>query len=108
MTDPETCHIRLAGSYATAELDQLIGALAPLDTLHPQTHVHLDLSDLERISAPSVAMLVACLLEADARGCVAPGSAVYGPRRRAAQKRLEELDVVEVLVGDPTRELGRF
>jgi len=57
MADPDTCHIRLAGPYAPADLNRLLTTLAPLDELERRTPVRIDLSDLERISAHSVAVL---------------------------------------------------
>src|SRR4051812_45020676 len=108
MHDEDTCHIRLGGPFATADLDRLLTALAPLDELARPTLVRVDLSGLDRISAPSLAVLVAALLEVDARGLLAPGSVVRRPERLAVRERLEHLDVVEVLSGMPSEELGRL
>jgi anti-sigma regulatory factor (Ser/Thr protein kinase) len=108
MRDADTCHIQLAGAFATADLDRLAAALAPLDELRDETLATVDLSGVTRISAPSVAVLVATLLEVSARGVIAPGSAVIHPDNPAVQEHLEQLDVVEVLSGMPTEGLDRL
>lgn len=97
-------HIRLAGPYASADLDQLLDALEPLNRVQEQTLLTVDLRALERISAPSVAVLVSAVLDLVARGMAAPGSRILAPRDDNVRRRLQELDVLELLVERPPAE----
>jgi hypothetical protein len=98
------CNIRLHGSYALADLDRLLVALAPLDSLQAQTRVRIDLRDLERISAPSIAVLVSALLDVQARGVLDADSTIVAPRDQDVRRRLQAFDVLELLVAHPPQE----
>lgn len=98
------CRIRLGGPFASADLDRLLMVLAPLDAIEELTVVTVDLHTLERISAASVAVLVSTLLDIAARGMVAPESKMIGPRSEEVQRRLQELDVLQLLVDRPPEE----
>ena len=103
MTTPEH-QIRLAGPFPSADLNHLLDVLEPLDSVQEQTRFVIDLRALERISAPSVAVLVSALLDIDASGMAAAGSEILAPRDDAIRRRLQELDVLELLVDLPPRE----
>jgi anti-sigma regulatory factor (Ser/Thr protein kinase) len=96
-----TQQIRLAGPFASADLDRLIEELVPLTAIREPTLVTVDLRALERISAPSAAVLTSALLDVDARGLVAAGSEIVAPRRARVRQRLEELDVLGLLLDRP-------
>lgn len=95
------CDIRLVGQFASADLDRLLGVLAPLETLDKPALVTVDLRALEVISAASVAVLMAALLDVGARGIAAEGSQILVPRSTIIHRRLQELDVLELLAHVP-------
>jgi anti-anti-sigma regulatory factor len=98
--------IRLSGQFPTANLDRLLSSLAALNTVVEPTLVTVDLSGLEHISAPCVAVLVSALLDIDERDFLIDGSSIVGPNRRDVKQRLEDLDVLELLVeAPPTRDV---
>lgn len=103
MTTP-TCQVRLTGQFATADLDRLLGILAPLETLETPTLVTVDLRALQFISATSVAVLVSTLLDIHAQGMTAEGSRILEPRSRDMHRRLQDLDVLDLLVDAPPGE----
>lgn len=96
ITVPERV-VRLAGSYANADLDRLLEDLAPLAALRDPTLVTIDLRALGRVSARSVAVFVACALDVKARGVVADASKILLPTDPQVRDRLNELDVLELL-----------
>jgi hypothetical protein len=105
-------HVRLAGPYPTADFDRLLGDLAPLDAVTSQTLVIVDLQRLGRIGGPAAAVLAATLLDVTARGVLSDGSRILAPHDHEVRRRLEELDVLGLLVGAPAaadrgRHLGR-
>ena len=96
--------VRLAGRFAAGDLDRLLEALAPLTELTTPTELMIDLRSLSHISASSVAVLVSALLDTVARGVVAPTSRMVAPRDVEVRRRLQELDVLELLVDRPPEE----
>lgn len=97
----QQAYVRLAGAFGTADIDRLLRALAPLDALAQPTIVTVDLHRLGWISAPAVAVLVSTLLGLDASGMAAPGSTILAPRRLDVLERLRELEVLDLLAGNP-------
>jgi len=89
--------VRLAGAYPRRDLGRLLADLAPLSVLAEPTIVRFDLQSLESISAPSVAVFVAAVLEASARGLVATRSQIGLPTDGAVRTRFEQLGVLGLL-----------
>jgi anti-sigma regulatory factor (Ser/Thr protein kinase) len=93
--------ISLDGSFASADLDRLLTSLEPLGAIRTPTALTIDLRRLERVSAAAAAVLVSRLLDAESRGVVADDSRMMGPASPAVDRRLKDLDVLELLVRDP-------
>lgn len=92
-----TLELRIAGRFPSADIDRLVAALQPLDSLHRPCRVIVDLSRLSNLSAPGIAVLVCSLRDADARGVVAAGSAIVVPHDPLVAARLREFGLLASL-----------
>lgn len=98
--------IRLAGPFPSADTARLLEALQPLVDLTTPAVVAIDLRSLGRVSASSAALLASAVMSATARGKFASGSTITAPRDGEVRGRLEELEVLDLVVNPDVARTG--